>query len=54
MKLIESGITIGAKRIIRFNPITTDKIKINLKAREEKSISLIKIGAYKLSEDFEL
>lgn len=53
-KLIESGITIGAKRIIRFNPITTDKIKINLKAREEKSISLIKIGAYKLSEDFEL
>lgn len=52
-ELIEKGITIGAKRIIRFDKINTEKIKINLRAVEGKSISLIKLGAYKLSKGFE-
>lgn len=52
--LIENGITIGAKRIIRFSPVRASKIKINLKAGNGKSISLVKLGAYKLTEGFEL
>lgn len=52
-ELIEKGITIGAKRIIRFDKINTEKIKINLRTGEGKSISLIKLGAYKLSKGFE-
>ena len=52
-ELIEKGITIGAKRILRFREVTTDKIKIRLRAGEKKSISLIAVGAYKLTKEFE-
>lgn len=52
--LLKEGETIGAKRIVRFSPISARKLRLNIKTYNEKSPSLKKIGIYKLTKDFEL
>ena len=48
-KEIASGTTIGYKRIIRFNPLITNKIRLNFEETRAQAF-ISKIGLYKMAE----
>lgn len=50
---LESGVTVGPKRLIRSTPFRTQKLKITVSTPDGKTPVLSEIGAYKLNEDME-
>ncbi|UNT95612.1 alpha-L-fucosidase [Allobaculum mucilyticum] len=50
---LESGVTVGPKRLIRTAPFRTQKLKITVSTPDGKTPVLSEIGAYKLNEDME-
>ncbi len=51
---MESGETIGAKRLVRTSPVRATEIKITVSTAEGKVPMISEVGVYKASADFEL
>ena len=53
-KQIQSGETIGAKRLCRFSAVKAQKLRITVSVPEGKVPMISEVGVYKASKDFEL
>lgn len=51
---LKSGVTIGAKRLVRTNPVSATQVKITVETSEGKVPMLSEIGIYKASKAFQL
>lgn len=52
--VLDSGETIGAKRLYRGGAVRGDQVKITVTAPDDKVPMISEVGVYKASEDFEL
>ena len=51
---LKSGVTIGAKRLVRTNPVSATQVRITVETPEGKVPMLSEIGVYKASKAFQL
>ena len=51
---VDSGKTIGAKRLSRFAPVVADQVRITVGTTEGKVPQLSEVGVYKVTHDFEM
>lgn len=51
---LKSGVTIGAKRLVRTSPVSATQVKITVGTSEGKVPMLSEVGVYKASEGFQL
>lgn len=51
---LKTGVTIGAKRLIRTSPVSATQVRITVGTSEEKVPMLSEVGVYKASEGFQL
>lgn len=51
---LKTGVTIGAKRLIRTSPVSATQVRITVGTSEGKVPMLSEVGAYKASEGFQL
>lgn len=51
---MESGVTIGAKRLVRTVPVTADQIRITVSVPQGKVPMISEVGVFKASEGFEM
>lgn len=51
---LKTGVTIGAKRLIRTSPVSATQVRITVGTSDEKVPMLSEVGVYKASEGFQL
>lgn len=53
-QIMESGVTVGSKRLIRTSPISATQVKITVETSTGKVPQLSEVGVYKASKGFQL